>query len=120
MIFPGYWVSGFGDQVAVSRGAFRDTELSDTSDWKRAWQNEDPQSPHGFVNPLEMLADVCRRLSPRGQNEPLPAFPSVLKLSGEENLRLLVLYAITDPNLGTLGPADTSVVAGRATGGGSA
>lgn len=44
-------------------GEFDDTDLSDHSDWKEAWQNEDPDYPHGFLDPLTMLHDISKKIA---------------------------------------------------------
>ncbi len=62
MQFSGFWVSQSEQDVIVTRTAFDETDLSDTSNWTEAWQNEDPTHPHGFIDPLAMLQDVCVQL----------------------------------------------------------
>lgn len=47
----------------MTAGEFDETDLSDHSDWKEAWQNEDPDHPHGFLDPLSMLHDVSKRIA---------------------------------------------------------
>ena len=63
MRFEGYWVSAERGKLQVSAGAFDETELSDHSDWKEAWQNEDQEYPHGFLDPLTMLHDLSKRIT---------------------------------------------------------
>jgi hypothetical protein len=63
MRFEGYWVSAERDNLEVAAGAFDETELSDHSDWKEAWQNEDQEYPHGFLDPLTMLHDLSKRIT---------------------------------------------------------
>ena len=62
MRFPGYWVSENKGTIEVSATEFDDTDLSDHSDWKEAWQNEDPEYPHGFVDPLTMLHAISKKI----------------------------------------------------------
>lgn len=62
MRFGGYWVSAVRGKIEVTAGEFDDTDLSDHSDWKEAWQNEDPDYPHGFLDPLTMLHDVSKKI----------------------------------------------------------
>lgn len=62
MRFNGYWVSADASNPEVSIGDFDDTDLSDHSDWKEAWQNEDPEYAHGFLDPLTMLQDISKRI----------------------------------------------------------
>lgn len=63
MRFEGYWVAAERDNLEVSAGAFDETELSDHSDWKEAWQNEDQEYSHGFLDPLTMLHDLSKRIT---------------------------------------------------------
>jgi hypothetical protein len=62
MKFHGYWVSKETGKISVTSGEFDDTELSDHSDWKEAWQNADPDAAHGFLDPLAMLHDISKRI----------------------------------------------------------
>lgn len=62
MRFDGYWVSADATDLEVCIGDFDDTDLSVQSDWKEAWQNEDPEYAHGFIDPLTMLQDVSKRI----------------------------------------------------------
>jgi hypothetical protein len=62
MKFTGFWVSKNEANIIVSRADFDDTELSEASDWTEAWQNVDSSSPHGFIDPLAMLHEVCGQL----------------------------------------------------------
>lgn len=61
--FLGYWVSAERDNLEVSVGEFDDTDLSDHSDWTEAWQNEDPEYAHGFLDPLTMLHDLSKKIA---------------------------------------------------------
>ncbi len=63
MRFGGYWVSAERDNLEVAAGEFDDTDLSDHSDWTEAWQNEDPEYAHGFLDPLTMLHDLSKRIT---------------------------------------------------------
>ena len=62
MQFPGWWVGGDQDSVTITRAIFDDTELSESSNWKKAHQNEDESLAHGFVEERDMLLEVRRRL----------------------------------------------------------
>ncbi len=42
---------------------FDETDLSNHSDWREAWQNEDPDDDHGFLDPLTMLHDISKRIT---------------------------------------------------------
>ena len=61
--FWGYWVEAVRGRIEVAVGEFDDTDLSAHSDWQEAWQNEDPNYPHGFLDPLTMLHDVSQRIT---------------------------------------------------------
>jgi len=61
--FSGYWVSSDQGKIEVSAREFDDTDLSDHSDWKEAWQNEDPEFAHGYLDPLTMLHDVSMKIT---------------------------------------------------------
>jgi hypothetical protein len=58
----GYWVSDVRGKIEVTAGEFDDTDLSDHSGWQEAWQNEDPDYPHGFLDPLTMLHDISKKI----------------------------------------------------------
>lgn len=62
MQFPGWWVEGDEKGVKITPYMFDDTELSETSDWTEAHQNDDPRLPHGFVAWDSTVADVRKRL----------------------------------------------------------
>lgn len=62
MKFHGYWVTTEHGKINVAAGEFDETELSDKSDWQEAWQNEEPDHPHGYLDCLAMLHDVSRRI----------------------------------------------------------
>jgi hypothetical protein len=63
MRFGGYWVSAGRDNLEVAAGEVDDTDLSDHSDWKEAWQNDDQGQPHGFLDPLTMLHDLSKKIT---------------------------------------------------------
>lgn len=98
MRFPGYWVEGTGTSVTVRSCAFDDTELSESSDWKEAHQNEDPATRHGYVEPLAMLREVCRRVldgQPTDLNFPEPSEDAAaVKIDNAEQLARLVLRVV--------------------------
>jgi hypothetical protein len=99
MRFPGFWVTGRGDHISVSRYVFDETELSDVSGWNRAWQNEDPELPHGFVRPTDMLIEVCRRMGPDDAPVPLSSYSESCSVSDIDSFRILVLQVLTDLDL---------------------
>jgi len=69
MRFRGWWVDGRSEDVTVQSATFDDTELSEGSGWKEAHQNGDQAWASGFIEPLPMLRDVCRRLLDPVQDE---------------------------------------------------
>ena len=50
-------------KIEVTAGEFDETELSEHSDWTEALQNEDPDYPHGFLDPLAMLHDISIKIA---------------------------------------------------------
>jgi hypothetical protein len=89
MRFPGFWVANDGGPVRVSTYVFDDTELSDHSNWKEAWQNEDPGLPHGFVDPLAALQEICRRLEGEMTDDQRAAVVNCLKAESGYEVRSL-------------------------------
>lgn len=103
MRVPGYWVEGTGAGVTVQPYVFDDTELSESSGWKEAPQNEDADSPYGFVDPIAMLREVCRRILRASTADiEVPSFGengTEVAISDAEQLARLVLR-VTDPKQG--------------------
>ncbi|MEJ6010461.1 hypothetical protein [Novosphingobium aquae] len=62
MKFQGVWVSSDQGKVSIAASDFDETELSDHSNWQEAWQNDDPDAPHGYLDSLAMLQDISRRI----------------------------------------------------------
>lgn len=61
MQFPGYWVEATNDKVIVRTATFDETELDPQTNWKEAWQNQDPASAiKGFVETGKALAHAAR------------------------------------------------------------
>lgn len=79
MQFPGYWVSGTVNEINVLRTVFDETDLSDTSNWQEAWQNENPLEDHGYIDPLSMLHDVSRRIVGELASDDLEAIHATMK-----------------------------------------
>jgi hypothetical protein len=88
--FTGYWVSGFENNVTVIRDTFDETDLTEVSNWTRAMQNEDPNLAHGFINPIEMLADVCRRIGASDGESLLDPADQPIEVTTLANLSALV------------------------------
>ena len=63
MQFRGYWVHSTDTGVKITSAMLDETELSSASNWQEAWQNEDPDVPHGYIDCLSMLHDVSRRIT---------------------------------------------------------
>lgn len=61
--FWGYRVSAERNNIEVTAGQFDEADLSNHSDWKEAWQNDDPEYPHGYLDPLTMLHDVSKKIA---------------------------------------------------------
>jgi hypothetical protein len=100
MQFPGYWVGGSGNDIEVVRTFFDETELSNTSNWQEAWQNEDPAEDHGYVDPLSMLHDVSRRIVSQLSSDELDALRADMRdgrafaVKSLEDLARLIQIAI--------------------------
>ena len=73
MRFSGYWVRSVENRLEVLAGSFNDTELSESSDWKEALQNDGPGLPRGFVDPLTMIHEVSRQIAGEISEEDLEA-----------------------------------------------
>jgi hypothetical protein len=66
MQFPGYWVYEDEGKVVLKETTFDETELDPATNWKRAFQSQDPESPSkGYVNESEALACAARLLARR-------------------------------------------------------
>jgi len=66
MQFPGYWVYEDEGKVVLKETTFDETELDPATNWKQAFQNQDPESPSkGYVNESEALACAARLLARR-------------------------------------------------------
>lgn len=42
MKLPGYWVVREAEKIALIRTTFDETELDPATNWKQAWQNQEP------------------------------------------------------------------------------
>lgn len=62
MQIPGWWIEGDRSGIRITPALLDDTELSETSGWTEAHQNEDATLAHGFTKPDALLRDVRRRL----------------------------------------------------------
>jgi hypothetical protein len=62
MQFPGYWISEQDGVVTASPGTFDDTELSESSNWTEAHQNEDPEYPAGYIKPDRIVCEAGLKL----------------------------------------------------------
>ncbi len=64
MQFPGYWVKNTSGKVIVQAATFDETELDPQTNWKEAWQNQDPASTtKGFVETSKALAYAGRLIA---------------------------------------------------------
>ncbi len=62
MQFPGYWISEQDGVVTASFGTFDDTDLSESSNWTEAHQNEDPKYPAGYIKPDRIVSEAGLKL----------------------------------------------------------
>jgi hypothetical protein len=50
MKMPGYWVSKTDEGVSLTQTVFDETELDPATQWREAYQNQDPDVPvRGYV-----------------------------------------------------------------------
>ena len=64
MQFPGYLVFDDDGKVAIELATFDETELDPATDWKQAWQNQDPAAAAlGFVRLSDAIACAAARLA---------------------------------------------------------
>lgn len=77
MKMPGYWVAKTEEGVSLTHTLFDETDLDPATEWKEAWQNQDPDAAvRGFV-PIEAALAHARHLLPDSAVDvagPLPAF----------------------------------------------
>jgi len=96
MQFPGYWVKDTNGKVIVQAATFDETELDPQTNWKEAWQNQDPASTiKGFVETSKALA-YAGRLIARNQgheisDEELLALQNAPSLFQDGKCELLTL-----------------------------
>ena len=62
MRFSGFWVSPPAEVVSVTPAEFDDTELSQSSNWTEANENDEPFGPAGYIDPGRLIAEVGLRL----------------------------------------------------------
>lgn len=62
MRFPGYWISVQDGVVTALPGTFDDTDLSESSNWTEAHQNEDPEYPAGYIKPDRIISEAGLKL----------------------------------------------------------
>jgi hypothetical protein len=92
MKMPGCWVEKTTEGVSLTRTVFDETDLDPATNWKEAWQNQDPESAvRGYV-PIEAALARARQLLPDGEAgvaSPLPAFSDeVLNLRSKAEVDL--------------------------------
>jgi hypothetical protein len=64
MQFPGYWVTEDNGKVIIRTATFDETELDPDTDWKEAWQNQDPTSnPRGYIKTDQALIHAAHLLA---------------------------------------------------------
>lgn len=62
MRFYGFWISDTESGVHVESYCFDETELSESSNWTEAHQNEDPENPAGYIDPARILSEAGLKL----------------------------------------------------------
>jgi hypothetical protein len=62
MRFSGYWIYERDGVVTATPGTFDDTDLSASSDWTEAHQNEDPECPAGYIKPDRIVSETGLKL----------------------------------------------------------
>ena len=62
MQFPGYWISVQDGVVTASPSTFDDTDLSQSSNWTEAHQNEDPAYPAGYIKIDRIVGETGLKL----------------------------------------------------------
>lgn len=92
MRMPGYWVQKTTEGVSLTRTVFDETDLDPATDWKEAWQNQDPKAAvRGFVA-IEAALSHARQVLPDsavGADGPLPALSDeVLKFRSRAEVDL--------------------------------
>jgi hypothetical protein len=64
MKMPGYWVSKTDEGVSLTQTVFDETELDPATQWREAYQNQDPDVPvRGYVA-IEAALARARQLLP--------------------------------------------------------
>jgi len=64
MKMPGYWVSKTDEGVSLTQTVFDETDLDPTTQWREAYQNQDPDVPvRGYVA-IEAALACARQLLP--------------------------------------------------------
>ena len=62
MKFSGYWISEQDGVVTALDGIFDETDLSESSNWTEAHQNEDPENPAGYIKPDRIVSETGLKL----------------------------------------------------------
>ena len=64
MKMPGYWVSKTDEGVSLTQTVFDETDLDPATQWREAYQNQDPDVPvRGYVA-IEAALACARQLLP--------------------------------------------------------
>ncbi len=64
MKFSGHWVYEEEGKVVLELGVFDETDLDPETDWKQAWQNQDPLSlAKGFVVEADAVACAAKLIA---------------------------------------------------------
>ncbi|MDD2728383.1 hypothetical protein [Malikia sp.] len=62
MQFSGYWISEQDGVVTALRDTLDETDLSESSNWTEAHQNEDPKNPAGYIHPARIVGETGVKL----------------------------------------------------------
>jgi len=67
MKMPGYWVSKTDEGVSLTQTVFDETDLDPATQWREAYQNQDPDVPvRGYVA-FEAALACARQLLPEAR-----------------------------------------------------
>lgn len=62
MQFSGYWISKQDGVVTALEDILDETDLSESSNWTEAHQNEDPENPAGYIRPDRIVGETGLKL----------------------------------------------------------
>lgn len=62
MQFSGYWISEQDGVVTALGDTLDETDLSESSNWTEAYQNEVPKNPAGYIHPARIVGETGVKL----------------------------------------------------------